>query len=158
MRYEIKDLTKKEKETEAAVVQQKLEEFHYEMVSKQEFQDFMTKVFSFQEVVNGVLDQQVQMVYVYVGRDGSPELYKVSNTGDHLKQQLASRGRGMIATYGSLSKKFLDAHGEQIKNSLNDNGQKNLDIAYKETVRRGKYSRQKLNIGFLLVLWKPAEV
>ena len=157
-RYKIKDLIKKEKETEAAIVQQELEQYHYEMISKKEFQDFMTKVFGFQEIVNGVLGQQVQMIYVYVGRDGSPEIYKISNTGDHLKQSLASKGGGMTARYGSLSKDFLDRHGEKIKNSLNNNGQENLDTAYKETVKRGKYSRKKLNIGFLLVLWKPAQV
>ena len=154
----LKNLIKAEKETEANEVQQELNNYHLAIVSKEEFTNFMTKVFKFQEVVNAVLGQKVQMVYVYVDRKGNPVLYTMENTGEHLKQSYASKGGGMTARYGNLSKSFLDRHGQQIKNSLEDNGKEQLDMAYKETVKRAKYSKKVLNIGFLLVLWQPAKV
>lgn len=157
-KQKLKELIDQKKETEASIVQEELATYHYEMVSKKEFQDFMTKVFNFQEIVNGVLGQEVQMIYVYIGKDGQPEIYRISNSGEHIKQSMASKGRGMTARYGNLSKKFLDEHGEKIENSLKDNGEEQLNLAYKETVKRGQYSRKKLNIGFLLVLWCPAKV
>ena len=156
--YKIKRLIKAEKETEASVVQEELKNYHLAVVSKAEFANFTTKVFKFQEVVNAVLGQKVQMIYVYIDKKGNPTLYKLENTGDHLKQSFASKGRGMSARYGNLSQSFLNTHGEKILNSLKNNGQEQLDLAYKETVKRGQYSKKVLKIGFLLVLWQPMKI
>lgn len=144
------------KEGDISSLQQELDSFKNLEISKAEFQRFMQLIFDFQNNLNNFLGQQVEVIYVYVGKSGTPELWRLNDSGKEVTKTLASKGRGLSARYKNFSQKYLQRNAELIEKTDMKINVAGLQSAYTETSRRGSLSR--LKIGSLLILWRPGGV
>jgi len=107
-------------------------------------QEYYRIHFDFQTIVNAVLGQQIQMVYVF--DDGSgPELYDLS--GHDLLTFEASSSAKLNARYPSTAQGMQQLDLMRQNNSKWNFSLSGLKDTYKEVIRRYRYSKSKLKGG-----------
>lgn len=149
--YKIKSALKKnsisQELTEALEFQKALK------IKDEEFKVFSQAIFLYQAAVNAVLGQSVELIYVYQDENGQPEVWHVKEDGNSsiVSQTLASKGRGLVGKYKSLS--AMDAHKTQLKASAGTEKQgfDTLKETYVEVHKRADISKEKTKR--LYIMW-----
>lgn len=130
--------------------------------TEEEFKELMKRVFTFQNLANAFLGQQVQMVFVYFNKNNKVEMYSVENSIEELTLSRASSARG-----GSLSgrytkskitkneKNVLISQENTINNLKEREGETHLESTFAEVYTRFKISKQKQRMrGAAYILWQ----
>lgn len=132
----------------------KVYKFQKKMIkSREEFKDIMKYVLDLQNKVNSFLGQKIQMVYTFIGKDGTVEVYKFENDIEHMKVgQASSKKGGVITGRIGFSKKALTTM-EKMTAAQGFN-QASLDATFKEVHERALISKAKAKMnGAFYIFW-----
>lgn len=129
--------------------------FHFSkkmIKSEEQFKELMKRVYLFQNEANALLDQKVQMTFLYFTRQNKVEMYHFDNSVNDLSIDRAAKSRGGTIT-GRYKKRLIAEKGQLIENISSTSTK--LDPTFEEVYTRFKISKQKQKLlGAAYILWK----
>ena len=120
--------------------------------NKEQFTELMRLVYNFQNEANALLNQRVQMTFLYFTRQNKVEMYTLNNSVEDLTLDRAAQSRGGSIT-GRYKKTLIASKGKLIEQKPAEST--HLDSTFEEVYTRFKISKQKQKLlGAAYILWK----
>ena len=120
--------------------------------NKEQFTELMRLVYNFQNEANALLNQRVQMTFLYFTKQNKVEMYTFNNSVEALAVGRAAQSRGGSIT-GRYRKTLVANQGKLIEQKPAE--ATHLDSTFEEVYTRFKISKQKQKLlGAAYILWK----
>ena len=120
--------------------------------NKEQFTKLMRLVYNFQNEANALLNQRVQMTFLYFTKQNKVEMYTFNNSVEALAVGRAAQSRGGSIT-GRYRKTLVASQGTLIEQKSAE--ATHLDSTFEEVYTRFKISKQKQKLlGAAYILWK----
>ena len=120
--------------------------------NKEQFTKLMRLVYNFQNEANALLNQRVQMTFLYFTKQNKVEIYTFNNSVEALAVGRAAQSRGGSIT-GRYRKTLVANQGKLIEQKPAE--ATHLDSTFEEVYTRFKISKQKQKLlGAAYILWK----
>lgn len=107
-------------------------------------QKIIGAAFELQEAANITLNQEVETVFVFENKEGTPEVYKLGNITDYLKYDTTSKTHNLTARFGTLKSEVSGLQQARMDDLFDESiNMAKLDATYKEVMWRYRYSKIK---------------